>query len=127
MTRTLRIKLGLAGVIAAAACSPSDLLKVTNPDIINPTDVTTPGGVAALYAGAFGDFDVAYISDNGGEGGLAIVSGSFSDELVNSETFPTRIEYDHRGPIDLKNSSLLTLFGRGGRGGHQGGRHRSAH
>ncbi|HEY8062446.1 MAG TPA: hypothetical protein VID74_06600 [Gemmatimonadales bacterium] len=112
MTRTLRIKLGLAGVIAAAACSPSDLLKVNNPDIINPTDVTTPGGVAALYAGAFGDFDVAYISDNGGEGGLAIVSGSFSDELVNSETFPTRIEYDHRGPIDLKNSSLLTLFRR---------------
>ena len=91
--------------------------------------MTTPGGVAALYAGAFGDFDVAYISDNGGEGGLAIVSGSFSDELVNSETFPTRIEYDHRGPIDLKNSSLAdpvparspgAPVRRGGRGGHQG-------
>jgi hypothetical protein len=112
MTRTQRIKLGLAGVIVAAACSPSDLLKVSNPDIINPTDVTTPGGVAALYAGAFGDFDVGIVSDNGGEAGLVLVTGQFTDELVNSETFPTRIEYDHRGPIDLKNTSLLTMFRR---------------
>jgi len=72
MTRTLRIKFALAGVIMAGACSPSDLIKVTNPDIINPGDVTTPGGVAALYAGAFGDFDVAYVSDNGGEAGLLL-------------------------------------------------------
>src|SRR5512135_1984065 len=98
MTRTFRIKLGLAGVIVAAACSPSDLLKVSNPDVISPTDVTTPGGVAALYAGAFGDFDIAYVSDNGGEAGLTLVTGQFSDELANSETFPTRLEYDHRGP-----------------------------
>ena len=112
MTRTLRIRLALAGVVVAAACSPSDLLKVSNPDIINPTDVTTPGGVAALYAGAFGDFTTAAVSDNGGEAGLVLVTGQFTDELVNSETFPTRIEYDHRGPIDIKNSSLLTMFRR---------------
>ena len=112
MTRTLRIKIALTGIVAAAACSPSDLLKVSNPDIINPTDVTTPGGVAALYAGAFGDFTIAAVSDNGGEAGLLLVTGQFSDELVNSETFPTRIEYDHRGPIDIKNSSLLTMFRR---------------
>lgn len=112
MTRTLRIRIALAGVIAAAACTPSDLLKVTNPDIINPPDVTTPGGVAALYAGAIGDFDLAAVGDNGGTEGLVLVTGQFGDELGNSETFPTRIEYDHRGPIDLKNTSLLAVFRR---------------
>jgi hypothetical protein len=38
------------------------------------------------------------------------VTGSFTDELGNSETFPTRKEYDQRGPIDLKNGTLLAVF-----------------
>lgn len=112
MTRTRRIQLALVGVITAVACSPNELLKVNNTDIIDPAAASTPAGVAALYAGAIGDFDLGMIGDAGANESLLLISGSMSDELANSETFPTRIEYDHRGPIDLKNSSLLTAFRR---------------
>jgi hypothetical protein len=83
---------------------------VDNPDIIDPGNLTTPQGIAALYAGALGDFSVAIVGDNGGTEGQILVSGSFTDELGNSETFPTRKEYDIRGPIDDKNTTLLAVF-----------------
>ncbi len=110
MTRTLRIQLALVGTIAAAACSPSDLLKVTNPDTIDPSGALTPAKVAPLYAGAVGDFALAAVGDNGGTEGQLLVSASFTDETGNSETFPTRKEYDQRGPTDPKNGTLLAVF-----------------
>lgn len=86
------------------------VLDVDNPDTVNPDDVNTPQGLTALHAGALGDFSVAY-GGNGPAGieGQILVSGSFSDELGNSETFPTRKEYDQRA-IDLKNGTLDAVF-----------------
>jgi SusD/RagB-like outer membrane lipoprotein len=110
MTRTKRIGIGLAGVLVLAACSPGEILKVENPDIIDPPGLATPQGIAALYAGALGDFSVAVVGDNGGTEGQILVSGSFTDELGNSETFPTRKEYDQRGPIDARNGTTLAVF-----------------
>lgn len=114
MTGTIRIGRGIAilALLAGAACSPGDLLDVDNPDIIDPTQVSSPQGLAALHAGAFGDFSLAIVGDNGGTEGQNLVTGSFADELGNSETFPTRKEYDQRGPIDLKNGTLLAVFRR---------------
>ena len=109
MTRMQRIGI-YAGMLALAACSPSEILKVENPDIIDPASLTTPQGLAALYAGALGDFSFAVVGDNGGTEGQILVSGSFADELGNSETFPTRKEYDQRGPIDLRNGTVLAVF-----------------
>jgi hypothetical protein len=97
-------------VLFLAACSPGEILKVDNPDIIDPEGLTTPQGIAALYAGAIGDFSLAVVGNNGGTEGQILVSGSFSDELGNSETFPTRKEFDQRGPIDTRNGTLLTVF-----------------
>ena len=111
MTRMRRIGIGLAGVLFLAACSPGEILKVENPDIIDPPGLATPQGIAALYAGAIGDFSLAVVGNNGGTEGQILVSGSFSDELGNSETFPTRKEYDQRGPIDDKNTTMLAVFG----------------
>jgi hypothetical protein len=112
MTRTIRIGRGIAvlGLLAGAACSTGDLLDVDNPDIIDPTQVASPQGLAALHAGALGDFSLAIVGNNGGTEGQILVTGSFTDELGNSETFPTRKEYDQRGPIDLKNGTLLGVF-----------------
>lgn len=110
MTSTKRMGFRLAAVLALAACSPGEILKVDNPDIIDPEGLTTPQGIAALYAGALGDFSVAVIGDNGGTEGQILVGGSFTDELGNSETFPTRKEYDQRGPIDARNGTLLAVF-----------------
>jgi len=110
MTRMRRIGIGLAGVLFLAACSPGEILKVENPDIIDPPGLATPQGIAALYAGAIGDFSLAVVGNNGGTEGQILVSGSFTDELGNSETFPTRKEYDQRGPIDDKNTTMLAVF-----------------
>jgi hypothetical protein len=112
MTRIAHLRIAFAGILAVAACSPGEILDVENPDIIDPVDVTSPAGLAALHAGALGDFSLAYIGDNGGTEGQLLVTGSFTDELGNSETFPTRKEYDQRGPIDLKNGTLLEVFRR---------------
>lgn len=110
MMRAKRIGIALAGMLAVAACSPGEILEVDNPDIIDPVGLATPAGLAALHAGALGDFSIAVVGDNGGTEGQILVSGSFSDELGNSETFPTRKEYDQRGPIDARNGTLLAVF-----------------
>lgn len=97
----------LLGTIGLVGCG---VLDVDNPDTVDPNDVNTPQGLAALHAGALGDFSVAY-GGNGPAGaeGILLVSGSLSDELGNSETFPTRKEYDQRA-IDLKNGTLDNVF-----------------
>jgi hypothetical protein len=110
MMRAMRFRIALAGMAAVAACSPGEILEVDNPDIIDPLGLATPAGLAALYSGAIGDFSLAVVGDNGGIEGLILVGGSFGDELGNSETFPTRKEYDMRGPIDVRNGTLLTVF-----------------
>lgn len=109
MTRIARVGIAL-GILAAAACSPGDILRVDETDIIDPADVTTPTGLAALHAGAVGDFSFAVVGDAGGSEGQILVTASFADELGNSETFPTRKEYDQRGPINIQNGTLTGLF-----------------
>jgi len=99
----------LAALTILAACSPNDILQVNNPDVIPPSDVNTPQGLSALHAGGVGDFSLAYVGNNGGIEGQILVSGSFSDELGNSETFPTRKEYDQR-TIDVRNGTLDQVF-----------------
>src|ERR1041385_5301363 len=108
--RRLARRASVAALLTAAACSTSDILHVDNPDTVNPPDVATPAGLSALQAGAIGDYSVAFVGDNGGTEGQILVSGSFTDELDNVETFPTRKEFDQRGPIDLKNGTLLAVF-----------------
>ncbi len=96
-------------LLTLVACSTTDILSVEDPDIINPSAVNSPAGAAALYAGAVGEFAFAIVGDNGGLEGQILVSGSFTDELINSETFPTRLEYELR-QIDTRNGTLATVF-----------------
>ena len=98
-----------AFLLTLAACSTTEILDVQDPDIINPGAVNSPAGAAALYAGALGEFSFSVVGDNGGTEGQILVSGSFTDELINSETFPTRLEYELRA-IDLRNGTLTGIF-----------------
>ena len=98
-----------AVVLIFAACSTTDILDVEDPDIINPAAVNSRAGAVALYTGAIGEFSVAIVGDNGGLEGQILVTGSFTDELINSETFPTRLEYELR-QIDPRNGTLATVF-----------------
>src|SRR5712691_2028311 len=107
-TRTPARLTVVAGVVAVLAACTS-LLDVKDPDVINPPDVQNADGAVAAYNGGIGDFTFANDGDNGGTEGQILVSGVMSDEYFDSETFPTRIEYDSRA-IDERNVTLNGVF-----------------
>src|SRR5215831_21246242 len=103
----------LAGVAGLAACSEQDLLNVPTPDVVLPKDITGASALPAAYAAAIGDFQVAYA---GGYGtgldlneGLAQMSGLLADELVDAETYNTRIEVDRRATKAINSTTLQTF------------------
>lgn len=101
------IAFGSLVAVLFAACSGQ--LDVTDPDIINPGDVGNADGAVAAYNGAIGAFTFAKDGDNGGTEGQVLVSGVMADEYYDSETFPTRIEYDSRS-INTDNGTLNAVF-----------------
>jgi hypothetical protein len=107
MRQTLtRLGLVLAGVTLAAC---SGILDVKDPDIIDPGDVQNLDGAIAAYNGGIGDFAFANDGDNGANEGQILVSGVMSDEYIDVETFPTRIEYDSRA-INERNGTLTGVY-----------------
>lgn len=111
-TRTARAAL-LAGI--AMACSPDRILQVEDIDVALPPAVQGVEALPSLLAGVIGDFGTAY---NGGvqSTGLALdlnqvtLAGLISDELLNTETFPTRIEVDQRQQQYQSNGSLRDAY-----------------
>src|SRR5213595_534282 len=102
-------RLAAVGVVALlVACNSDNLLKVTDPDVARPEALQGAGALPAQRAGAIGNFGVAL---NGGASDVEQVhlSGLLSDELINTETFPTRIEIDQRA-MTLPNTSLIGTF-----------------
>jgi len=102
-------RLGAVACAVALLAACSSLLDVKDPDVINPPDVTNVDGAVAAYNGGIGDFAFANDGDNGGSEGQILVSGVMTDEYFDSETFPTRIEYDSRA-IDERNGTLRDVF-----------------
>jgi hypothetical protein len=100
---------GSAALVAILLAACSSQLNVTDPDIINPGDVNNADGAVAAYVGAIGNFAFANDGDNGGTEGQVLVSGVMADEYFDSETFPTRIEYDSRA-INTDNATLTAVF-----------------
>jgi len=95
------------GALALTACS--GLLDVKSPDVINPKDLQNADGAVAAYNGAIGDFAFSNDGDNGGTEGQILVSGVMTDEYIDVETFPTRIEYDSRA-ISERNGTLTAVY-----------------
>ena len=85
-------RLLLAVAVLSAACAPSDVLDVQDPDIINPSDVQSPAGADAVRLGALARFT----STTSGAEGLFLLGGLFSDEWVNGDSFIARQEIDQR-------------------------------
>jgi len=91
-----------AGVLATTACSATDILDVTDPDIINPSDVQSAAGANAVRLGAMARFTTAL----SGSGELFMFSGLFADEFINGDSFIARQEIDQR-IVTEGNSFLL--------------------
>ena len=92
----------MAGVLAAAtifaACNTDQILEVTDPDIINPGDVSTLAGADALRLGALYRFQVATTGTTGTNSGDTefIIGGLLTDEWRSSDTFLQRNQIDRR-------------------------------
>lgn len=92
-------------VVAAtfAACSPTEVLEVVDPDIIDPRDVNSAAGANGLRLGALRQFNTA---TSGGES-LLLLGGLFADEWINGDSFIARQEIDQR-VVTVQNSFLTT-------------------
>jgi hypothetical protein len=96
-----KTKLLVAALALAAACAPTDVLDVSDPDIINPADVQSAAGADAVRLGALARFNSA---TSGGES-LFLLGGLFADEWVNGDSFIARQEIDQR-VITVQNNFL---------------------
>src|SRR3984893_9587733 len=98
----------LVALATGLACNSDKILQVTDPDVARPYALQGVAAIPTLRAGAVGNFGVAY---NGGAADVEQVhlSALLSDEFINTETFPTRIEIDQRA-MTLPNTSLIGTF-----------------
>ncbi len=85
-----------AAALALAACNTNDVLQVTDPDIINPVDVQSAAGAAAVRVGAIARLTAATSGGSSNSEGLFLLSGLFADEWNNGDSFIARQEVDQR-------------------------------
>ncbi len=90
-------------IAALVACSPDSVLNVADVDVATPSSLSDKSALPVLRTGAMGDFSVAF--DANGDDNVVSYTGLLSDELLNAETFPTRIEIDQRS-VQPVNSNL---------------------
>jgi hypothetical protein len=95
-------------IVALSGCDSKKVLTVTDPDVATPGALDDPSALPALRAGAIGAFGTAYNGTNSDEEQVQL-AGSLGDELINTETFPTRIEFDQRAQT-IGNTSLVGTF-----------------
>jgi len=108
--KTLRhIGLALAAALWIPLVACNDLVKVDNPNVIDPGNLSDANGATALRVGALGDFAFAVDGDGGATEGQTLVSGLLSDEYRNSDTFGTRQEPDQRA-VQPANTTLTGVF-----------------
>jgi hypothetical protein len=98
----------LAFGLVAVSCTPSDILTVTDPDIINPSDVQSAAGASAVRLGAIARLTAATTGGSGNSEGLFLLSGLLADEWINGDSFIARQEVDQR-VITTANSFLTDV------------------
>src|SRR5687767_7168668 len=108
-----RVLAALVGAFSLAACDTDKLLTAPAPDVVLPENITGPSALASAYAAVIGDFQVAYAGGYGNvldyNEGLVQTTGLLTDELLNAETYNTRIDIDRRA-INAINATTLQIF-----------------
>ncbi len=98
----------IVGALGLASCKVNDILQVTDPDIINPSDVQSAAGATAVRVGAIGRLNSATSGGSGSSEGLFLLSGLLADEWINGDSFIARQEVDQR-VITTANSFLTDV------------------
>lgn len=98
----------VAGVLTLAplACNVSDILKVTDPDIIKPNDVQSAAGASAIRLGAIARLNAATSGGSVNSEGLFLLSGLLADEWNNGDSYIDRQSVDQR--VIVSSNSFLT-------------------
>ena len=107
MPRRVGTGLTLALAMSATACQEANkqFLQVTDPDIINPSDVVSPEAAVAVANGAIGTFR----STTGAGESTWLFGGLLADEWSTSSTFIQNDETDQR-QIQEFNSSITGML-----------------
>lgn len=92
-------------LLPLGACNLDETLRVDDPAVATPESLENPSALPTLYAGAIGDFQVAY-SGNGLADAFLPAVGLFSDEFRSSDTFTTRNDVDRRTQTSPANGNL---------------------
>jgi hypothetical protein len=103
-----------AGALLISACNTDQFLKATDPDNTPPGALTGPSSLPGYRASAIGDFGRGFdgnaLNPDGNEyEGLVNMTGLLTDELQNTETFPTRTEVDRRH-TQVNNATMRDIF-----------------
>ncbi|MDB4884196.1 MAG: hypothetical protein JWL95_2962 [Gemmatimonadetes bacterium] len=104
----IRVCSVIATLAAVSACNTDKLLKVADVDVVSPAVLVGRSVLPSALAAAIGDFGVALGGSSTSEGQSQMV-GLLTDELINAESFPTRIEVDQRNTNPI-NATMLVIF-----------------
>lgn len=115
-SRLSRVGVGLALLVAALALPVGGchLLDVSTPDIVPVGNLNNPTALPTIRAGVIGDLGLAF-DGSGAQGssgtteGLVQLGGMLGDELINTETFPDRVQEDAR-QIDINSGTMANVF-----------------
>ncbi len=103
-----RVAAGVTAVAVAAAlaaCNVDRVLAVHDPDIINPSDVSSPSGAEAVRIGALGRLSDATTANVTGAETIFQFSGLLADEFNSGDSFVERNETDDR-QVQASNGNL---------------------
>jgi len=110
------LTVALLGATALAACNQDKLLTSPTPDVVLPQDIASRAALPSAFASAVGDFQLAYAGGYGAQlplldynEGFAQMTALLTDEMLNAETYNTRIEVDRRATTIINSTTLQTF------------------
>src|SRR3954470_16816653 len=113
-----RVLLGasLLGAVSLVAGDQNKLLTAPTPDVVQPQDIASRAALPSAFAAAVGDFQLAYAGGYGAQlplldynEGFAQMTALLTDEMLNAETYNTRIEVDRRATTIINSTTLQTF------------------
>lgn len=98
-------------VVSLAGCNVDKMLNLTDPDIINPSDLANPAGAEAERIGALGRLNQATSGTVAGvEASFFLYGGLMADEYRSGDTFIERNATDQRD-IATNNANVQQAIG----------------
>jgi starch-binding outer membrane protein, SusD/RagB family len=107
-TRLPRL-LSAALLAATLGACENRTLAVKTPDIATPGSLDNAGSLPQWSAAVIATFSQSYAGDGGGYEGIILDAGLLGDEIISSDTYPTRIQIDSRA-TQTSNAQNLADF-----------------